>query len=105
MTPLPRLLAITLTITACGLGAARADDEYATGMQRVKTCTLEASARQLSGETRHSFISDCVAGASLSGSAAAAPADKQRACNLQASDRHLAGDARARFLSDCVKAR
>jgi hypothetical protein len=98
---------MALAIGALGLGAAYADDEYDTGMQRVKTCNLEASARKLTGDARQSFIAECVSGAGPAGSGtstATAPSDKTLFCNMQASNRHLAGKARAGFVEECLKA-
>ena len=106
MSPLRRPLAMALAISAFGLGAAYADDEYDTGMQRVKSCNLEASARQLTGDARQSFIDECVSGARPGGSGtstATPPPDKTLFCNMQASNRHLAGNARAGFVEECLK--
>ncbi len=105
MASLRRPLAMALAISAVSLGAADADDEYGTGMQRVKTCSLQASARKLTGDARQSFVSGCVSGTSTSGSGTStgnAQQDKVRSCTLQATNRHLAGDARTSFVSDCL---
>jgi hypothetical protein len=87
-------LAMASAITAVAAGAARADDEYGTGLQRVKQCSLEASARQLSGEARHDFLSACWATARKS--------DVMRACDIEADKRQLAGDPRKTFLAQCL---
>src|SRR5690349_8097293 len=97
MASLRGALAMASAIAAVASGAARADDEYGTGMQRVKACSLEASARQLSGEARHEFLSACWATARKS--------DVMRACDLEAEKRQLVGDARKAFLADCMKER
>lgn len=86
--------AMALAIPAALSGAARADDEYGTGMQRVKQCSLEASARQLSGEARHDFLAACWATARKS--------DVMRACDIDAGKRQLAGEARQAFLARCL---
>ena len=87
-------LAMALAVAAAASGAARADDEYGTGMQRVKECSLEASARQLAGEARQKFLSACWATARKS--------DVMRACDIEADKRQLARDARKAFLTDCL---
>ncbi len=97
MTSLSRALAVALAVYAFGPYAAHADDEYDTGMQRVKACSLQASARQLTGDARERFLSDCWA--------AVRKSDAMRACDMEASHRQLAGSAREGFLHDCVKER
>ena len=87
-------MAMALAIAAVASGAARADDEYGTGLQRVKQCSLEASARQLSGEARHDFLSACWATARKS--------DVMRACDIEADKRQLMGDPRKTFLAQCL---
>ena len=94
MAPLRCALAMASAIAAISSGAARADDEYGTGMQRVKQCSLEASARQLSGGARHEFLSACWATARKS--------DVMRACDIEADKRQLAGDTRKTFLANCL---
>lgn len=97
MTSFRCALAMAFAIGAFGSGSAHAVDEYDTGMQRVKDCSLEASARQLTGDARQKFLSDCWAMARKS--------DMMRACDTRASQRQLAADARKAFLSDCLKER
>src|SRR5690348_8600105 len=94
MTSLRGALAMASVIAAVAPGAARADDEYGTGMQRVKQCSLEASARQLSGQARQNFLSACWATARKS--------DVVRACDIEAEKRLLAGTARKTFLAQCL---
>lgn len=97
MASLRGALATALALAALALGAARADDEYGTGLQHVKDCSLEASARQLAGEARQKFLSQCWATAKKS--------DVMRACDIEAGRRRLDGDARKAFLADCLKER
>jgi len=94
MASLRGAVAMALAIAAVAAGAARADDEYGTGMQRVKECSLDASARQLTGEARQKFLSACWATARKS--------DVMRACDIEADKRQLAGEARKVFLADCL---
>ena len=94
MTSLRCVLAMASAIAAMASGAARADDEYGTGMQRVKQCSLEASARQLSGDARQKFLAACWATARKS--------DVMRACDIEAEKRQLAGDTRQAFLAQCL---
>ena len=86
--------AMALAVAAVASGSARADDEYGTGMQRVKQCSLEASARQLSGEARRQFLSTCWATTRKS--------DVMRACDIEAERRALSGEARKTFVAQCA---
>lgn len=94
MASLRGALAMASVIAAVAPGATRADDEYGTGMQRVKQCSLEASARQLSGAARQNFLAACWATARKS--------DVMRACDIEAEKRQLAGEPRKTFLATCL---
>lgn len=94
MTSLRGVWPMALVMAAVASGAVRADDEYGTGLQRVKACSLEASARQLSGEARQNFLSACWATARKS--------DVMRACDSEAEKRQLAGEARRTFVAQCL---
>jgi hypothetical protein len=70
--------------------------------QKMTDCNNQASAKNLKGDERKTFMSSC-----LSGSAAAAPAkmtqqEKMTDCNKQASAKNLKGDERKKFMSTCL---
>jgi hypothetical protein len=82
--------------------------------ERMRACNADAGARNLTGETRQRFMSDCLAGRVTPGaagaaggpsSAQAAQQDRMRTCNAEAGTRNLAGEARQRFMSDCLAGR
>lgn len=82
--------------------------------QRMRDCNATAGQRQLKGEDRRKFMSDCLAGRvpATEPPAAAAPLTPQQAqqqrmrdCNAEAATRGLAGDARRGFMSECLAGR
>ena len=100
-------LAIALALPVVGAEPAAAQQtqqpqKTTTQQQRMKDCNAVAGRRNLAGDARKDFMSDC-----LSGSASGAPSnsqqDKMRACNAKASEQNLSGDVRQRYMSGCLK--
>jgi hypothetical protein len=69
--------------------------------QKMTTCNAEAGAKQLTGEARKSFMSNCLSAKPVALNAAQ---ERMKHCNADAAARQLAGDARRAFMSDCLKA-
>lgn len=70
--------------------------------QKMTDCNKQASAKNLKGDERKTFMSSC-----LSASASAPPAkmtqqEKMTACNKEASAKNLKGDERKSFMSSCL---
>jgi hypothetical protein len=70
--------------------------------QKMKDCNAQATARNLKGDERKTFMSSC-----LSGTPAAPPAkmtqqEKMTACNKEATAKNLKGDDRKAFMSTCL---
>ena len=70
--------------------------------QKMKDCNAQATAKNLKGDERKTFMSSC-----LSGSASAPPAkmtqqEKMTACNKEATAKGLKGDDRKTFMSTCL---
>ncbi len=93
------------------MGAAQAQTTQAPSaaqaaqQERMRVCNAEAGKRNLSGNNRRSFMSQCLSGRMPDAPAAAAPAtqqDRMRACNTIAGQRNLSGDARRTFMSTCL---
>jgi psiF repeat-containing protein len=95
------LVAAMLSLVA----AASAQQTPNAQQERMKSCNNQASTQNLSGESRKSFMSECLAGKETSGTSAApmSQQDKMKACNTQASSQQLAGDTRKQFMSSCLK--
>lgn len=91
--------AILAWAAAVALLAGGIDPAVAANAQqdRMKACNAEAAAKNLGGDARKQFMSNC-----LSGSASAAAASKEHACMAQADSRKLSGAARTSFMKKCV---
>ncbi|MGG5817504.1 PsiF family protein [Falsiroseomonas sp. HW251] len=77
---------------------------------RMRNCNAEAGTRQLAGDARRDFMSECLAGrmppaAGRPSAAQQAQQDRMRRCNDQAGSRQLTADARRAFMSDCLAGR
>ena len=70
--------------------------------EKMKACNAEAGAKELKGDERKSFMSDCLGSKSAPGSTA--QQNKMKACNAEAGSKALKGDARKKFMSECLKA-
>jgi hypothetical protein len=73
----------------------------------MKTCNADAKTKDLKGDERKKFMSDC-----LSAKPAAAAADtgtsqqnKMKTCNADAKTKDLKGDERKKFMSECLSAK
>jgi hypothetical protein len=67
----------------------------------MKTCNEQAGTQKLTGDSRKTFMSDCLSGKISS------PLTRQqelmKSCNAQATSQKLKGDARKQFMSTCLK--
>jgi len=93
------ILLAALATLACPALADTAQQE------KMKSCNADASAKQLKGDERKKFMSDCLS--------AAAPAqadkkltpqqEKMKSCNADATAKNLKGDERKKFVDTCLK--
>lgn len=95
-------IALALPVISAEPAAAQQTQKATPQQQRMKDCNAVAGRRNLAGDARKDFMSEC-----LSGTASGAPAnsqqDKMRACNAKASEQQLSGDVRQRYMSGCLK--
>jgi psiF repeat-containing protein len=73
--------------------------------EKMTACNKEAGDKQLKGDERKKFMSECLKGDAKS-EAEAKPAtqqDKMKICNKEAGDKKLKGDERKKFMSECLK--
>jgi len=103
------ILALSLSMFAISLHAADAAKEPTVQQNKMAVCNADAKAKNLAGEDRKKFMSDCL---SAKKEAAAAPAKeltpqqaKMKQCNADAKAKSLAGADRKKFMSDCLKAK
>ena len=73
--------------------------------EKMKACNADAGQKQLKGDERKKFMSECLS-AKPAAAEPAAPAtqqDKMKTCNAEAGKKALKGDERKKFMSDCLK--
>ena len=68
--------------------------------EKMKSCNAEAGEKELKGDERKKFMSECLG----SKSAPATQQNKMKACNAEAGTKALKGDERKQFMSECLKA-
>jgi hypothetical protein len=102
--PLIVAVAIAFALPAVSPSPAVAQDkQLSTQQQRMKDCNAIAGRRNLSGDARKDFMSDCLSGNSASGTSGNTQQEKMKSCNAKASDQKLTGDVRQRYMSNCLK--
>ncbi len=68
--------------------------------EKMKTCNAEAGKKELKGDERKKFMSECLG----SKGASSTQQDKMKTCNAEAGKKELKGDERKKFMSECLKA-
>lgn len=99
-----RMLILIAAVAALPLSASAATPQQ----EKMTACNAEAKTKNLAGDERKKFMSEC-----LSAAAPAAPAAgekqltpqqaKMKSCNADASAKALKGDDRKKFMSQCLK--
>jgi psiF repeat len=64
----------------------------------MKACNTHATDKQLKGDERKAFMSECLKAKPMT------QQEKMTACNKDATAKNLKGDERKAFMSDCLKA-
>ena len=103
----PGMAVAAFMFAACAVHAADQEKKAPSPAQqaqqeRMKACNAEAAAKELKGDERKSFMSDCLSAKSAPGSTA--QQNKMKTCNAEAGSKALKGDARKKFMSECLKA-
>ncbi|MDU1059126.1 MAG: phosphate starvation-inducible protein PsiF [Leclercia adecarboxylata] len=99
-------LLVTLLFSLFSLTPAGAQDKQQTPQQqRMTTCNQQATAQALKGDSRKTYMSDCLKNASSKpGEKSLTPQQQRmRECNSQATQQSLKGDDRNKFMSACLK--
>ncbi|HMM53870.1 MAG TPA: PsiF family protein [Candidatus Desulfobacillus sp.] len=65
--------------------------------ERMKACNQEAGDKNLKGDERKKFMSDCLK------QRQASQQEKMKLCNQEAGQKSLKGDARKAFMSECLR--
>ncbi len=71
--------------------------------EKMTACNKQAGDKQLKGDDRKTFMSDCLSANSTVATPKNSQQDKMKSCNKQAGDKKLKGDDRKAFMSDCLK--
>jgi len=72
--------------------------------EKMKTCNAEAGKKDLKGEERKKFMSECLSAKGSEPESKLSPQqEKMKSCNKQAGDKSLKGDERKKFMSECLK--
>ncbi len=84
---------------ALPLLAHAADDPKKLTPQQAKmaACNKEAGEKNLKGDERKKFMSECLAAAKLT------QQEKMAVCNKRAGEKNLKGDDRKKFMSECLR--
>ena len=97
----PIRLAALAAVCAALTAPAHAEERPLTAQQeRMKSCNAEAGDKQMKGEERRQFMSQCLK--SGGDGKMTAQQKKMGTCNRAASDRKLKGDERRAYMKDCL---
>jgi hypothetical protein len=99
-----------LLIAAClvlPVAAMATDENKMTPQQQKKaSCNKDAGEKNLTGDERKKFMSDCLkadSGAAAGDKHLTAQQQRMSTCSKEAGDKKLAGDDRKKFMSTCLK--
>jgi len=70
---------------------------------KMTACNKQAGDKQLKGDDRKKFMSDCLSADAAAPKSKNSQQDKMTACNKEAGDKQLKGDDRKKFMSTCLK--
>jgi hypothetical protein len=94
----------TALFLASGAWAQEKDRQSTAQQERMKSCNAQASKKELKGDERKAFMSQCLSAKGGEKKELTAQQKKMRSCNAQANRRDLKGDKRREFMSGCLSA-
>jgi hypothetical protein len=86
------LVAALASLTLAGVASAQTAQQ-----ERMKSCNAQASKKDMKGDERQAFMSQCLKG----GKDMTAQQERMKTCNVQA--KGMKGDERKAFMSRCLK--
>jgi len=86
-----------MKLAFAALFAILANGAYAENAQQNKMAACNAEAKDLKGDERKKFMSDCLK------TKKASQQDKMKTCNATAKEKALKGDERKQFMKECLK--
>ncbi|WP_250207810.1 PsiF family protein [Curvibacter sp. CHRR-16] len=94
---------MTTLVLACTLAAGHS---YAGAQQeKMKTCNADAKTKDLKGDERKKFMSECLSAKTEEPAKPVKQQDKMKTCNADAKTKDLKGDERKKFMSECLSAK
>ncbi|HXS28383.1 MAG TPA: PsiF family protein [Steroidobacteraceae bacterium] len=100
MTRYAMILVATLSLCGAAMGAHAETAQQ----QKMKSCNVEAKAKNLSGADRKQFMKSCLSSGAAQPSSLNSQQEKMKSCNADAKAKALKGTARKQFMSGCLKA-
>jgi len=89
-------------VTTSLVGTAEAANSQ---QDKMKTCNLQAKAKNLAGDQRKGFMKSCLSATDTSTASTITPQQqKMKSCNADAKTKGLAGDDRKTFMKTCLSA-
>jgi len=95
-----------MVVVACSLSFSTAHATSAAQQaqqDKMTACNKQAGDKQLKGDDRKKFMSDCLSADAAAPKSKNSQQDKMTACNKEAGDKQLKGDDRKKFMSTCLK--
>ena len=99
-----RFVALSLCLAFVAGSAVAASDQQ----NKMGTCNAEAKTKELKGDERKKFMSECLSAKAPAPAAAESGTpqqNKMKTCNADAKTKELKGDERKKFMSECLSAK
>jgi len=99
-----KCMALSFCLAVIGGSAVAASDQQ----NKMGACNGEAKTKELKGDERKKFMSECLsakAPAPAASEAGTTQQNKMKTCNADAKTKELKGDERKKFMSECLSAK
>jgi hypothetical protein len=90
-----RKISLVLALALCALPAMAQNNSQ---QEKMKDCNAQAKTKNLTGDDRKKFMSQCLSAAGVSQT----QQEKMKSCNKEATAKNLKGDDRKAFMSTCL---
>ena len=102
-----RKISLVLALVLCALPVFAQETKQpsaaqAAQQQKMTDCNKEASAKNLKGDERKTFMSSCLSNKPAATTSSNSQQQKMKDCNAQATAKNLKGDERKTFMSTCL---
>ena len=87
-----------LAVSAMAQDTKQPSAAQAAQQQKMKDCNAQAKTKNLTGDDRKKFMSECLSAAGVSQT----QQEKMKDCNKEATAKNLKGDDRKAFMSTCL---